>query len=271
MSLFNLDRFRFEKKVKLEKSPPSLSSSQDEATATTSSSLDAVEKDTSLSPSSEDNVTTVGREDENATDHSSRPATPASDVSEKTDDSSVPETPEAKRTTRFSFFKYRRDVIELSSESEEEEPPKYSHVKQRTAPRKDVIIINGPLRHSNATKEEEEEEEEDLNYCKLQTLKELFPQKSDEELLQLIESSATMDEAIAAGLKQVEEENGSRKRKIGESSGDGPEDNDDQSAKKKKLDPLQSPENQWEKRENLVSKLHKEFPSLDKEKRIRIV
>lgn len=31
----------------------------------------------------------------------------------------------------------------------------------------------------------EEEEEEDLNYCKLQTLKELFPQKSDQALLKV--------------------------------------------------------------------------------------
>lgn len=31
----------------------------------------------------------------------------------------------------------------------------------------------------------EEEEEEDLNYCKLQTLKELFPQKSDQALLEV--------------------------------------------------------------------------------------
>lgn len=83
MSLFNLDRFRFEKKEKLEEKSPSLSTNQDEATATTSS-FDDVEKDTSLSPASEDDVTAVGREDDNATDHSSRPATPASDVSEKT-------------------------------------------------------------------------------------------------------------------------------------------------------------------------------------------
>ncbi|XP_078250692.1 SWI/SNF-related matrix-associated actin-dependent regulator of chromatin subfamily A containing DEAD/H box 1 isoform X2 [Pogona vitticeps] len=280
MSFFNLDRFRFEKKAKLEGKNPCLSASQDDATATTSSSLDTVEKNTSLSSSSEDNVTTVGREDDKATDCSSRPATPASDVSEKTDDSSVPETPEAKRTTQLSYFKYRRDVIELSSESEDEEPSKYSHAKQHPAPRKDVIVIsepsesddddeppklhrNGPAHLSNATKEEEEDE--DLNYCKLQTLKELFPQKSDQDLLQLIESTATMDEAIAAGLKRNEEEGGSRKRKLEEGSADSPEENDDQSPKKKKLDPLQSPENQWEKREHLVSKLHKEFPSLDKE------
>lgn len=41
---------------------------------------------------------------------------------------------------------------------------------------------NSPAEMSEST---EEEEEEDLNYCKLQTLKELFPQKSDQALLEV--------------------------------------------------------------------------------------
>ncbi|KAJ6655410.1 hypothetical protein lerEdw1_005407 [Lerista edwardsae] len=281
MSLFNLDRFRFEKKSKTEDVPsPSIPTDEEEAAA--SASLDAVVKDTTLPPSaSEDHAATAGEEDDDdVTDHSSRPVTPVSAVSDKTDDSSVPETPEASRPKNLTHFKFRREVIELSSSSDEEEVPlKNSHTKQSIAPNKDVIIIsepsdseqgedesvhrNGPAQSSNAV-EEEEEEEEDLNDCKLQTLKELFPQKSDQELLQLIESTDTMDEAIAAGLK-LAEEGGSKKRKLEESARDDSEDNDDQSLKKKRLDPLQSPENQWEKREHLVSKLHKEFPSLDKE------
>ncbi|XP_034968172.1 SWI/SNF-related matrix-associated actin-dependent regulator of chromatin subfamily A containing DEAD/H box 1 isoform X1 [Zootoca vivipara] len=274
MSLLNLDRFRFGRKtcVAEESAPsPGLSADQEEASST---SLDAVDKDTTCSSPSKDGAASVGEENDSVPDHISKPASPASDVSEKTDDSSVPETPEAKRTTQSSFFKCQKDVIELSSESEEEEvAPKYSRLKQFAAPRKDVIVISEPSeseededKPSKSVKEdeEEEEEEEDLNYCKLQTLKELFPQKSDEELLLLIASTATMDEAIAAGLK-LNEEGSSRKRKLEESTNDGTEDEDDQNTKKKRLDPLQTPENQWEKRENLVCKLHKEFPSLDKE------
>ncbi|XP_054846387.1 SWI/SNF-related matrix-associated actin-dependent regulator of chromatin subfamily A containing DEAD/H box 1 isoform X2 [Eublepharis macularius] len=288
MSLFNLDRFRFEKKTRTEEqndSSPSLPTSEEEIDAT-APSLDTAAEDTIALPSaSEDNVT-IGREDDDATDHSSRPATPASDVTEKTDDSSVPETPEIKRTRTLSHFKYRKDVIELSSDSEEEETvavasPNHSQAKQSPAPRKDVIIIsetsdaeqsedetskcidrNGPSQSSDAL--DGEDEEEDLNECKLQTLKELFPQKSDQELLQLIASTDTMDGAIAAGLKLFEE-GGSRKRKLEESVREDATEIDDQSTKKKKLDPLESPENQWEERENLVCKLHKEFPSLDKE------
>ncbi|KAM6440184.1 SWI/SNF-related matrix-associated actin-dependent regulator of chromatin subfamily A containing DEAD/H box 1 isoform 1-T3 [Liasis olivaceus] len=276
MNLFNLDRFRFEKKTKIEgQNAPSSDSPADQKAP---AAFNTVKKNSTSPPPSEDHSAIVGGEDDN--DHSSGPTSPASDVSEKTDDSSIPETPESKRTVQSTYFKYRKDVIELSSESEGEEiPTKYNNAKQPTVSRKDVIVIsepsdeesenessqslhkNGPTEMSDAT---EEEEEEDLNYCKLQTLKELFPQKSDQELLELIESTDTMDEAIAAGLKLFEE-GGSRKRKLEEGAVGGPEDKDDQSAKKKRLDPLQNPENQWEKRENLVSKLHKEFPSLDKE------
>nr|XP_056711454.1 SWI/SNF-related matrix-associated actin-dependent regulator of chromatin subfamily A containing DEAD/H box 1 [Euleptes europaea] len=288
MSLFNLDRFRFEKKTRTEEpnaSSPSLPTSEEDTalpSASKDTALPSASEHIALPSASEDNdVTVVDKEEEDVTDHSSRPATPASDVSEKTDDSSVPETPEAKRTTKLSHFKYRKDVIELSSDSEEEAPPKLSLAKQFPAPKKDVIVIsepsdteqsegeqskcikiNGPSQSSKAL--EEEEEEEDLNECKLQTLKELFPQNSDQELLQLITSNDTMDGAIAAGLKLFEE-GGSRKRKLEESAKDNAAEIEDQSTKKKKLDPLENPENQWEKRENLVSKLHKEFPSLDKE------
>lgn len=268
MSLLNLQRFRFEKKKSTEEEDVS-SADEEEPSA----SLAAVTKDPALpSSASKDCAVVVEEEDDELTDHSSRSASPVSAVSDKTEDSSVPETPEAKRNTKLNYFKYRKDIIELSSsESEEEEevPSKNSN----TAPKKDVIIISEPSDseqseekpvHRNGPVKSSNDAEEDLNDCKLQTLKELFPQKNDQELLKLIESTDTMDEAIAAGLK-LNEEGGSKKRKLEESGRGDPEDNDDQSLKKKKLDPLQSPENQWGKREHLVSKLHKEFPSLDKE------
>ncbi|XP_015671176.1 SWI/SNF-related matrix-associated actin-dependent regulator of chromatin subfamily A containing DEAD/H box 1 [Protobothrops mucrosquamatus] len=266
MNLFNLDRFRFEKRTNVEgQDDPSSDSPEDQKAPT-------------IPSPSEDQATIVGREDDD--DHTNEPTSPASDVSEETDDSSIPETPEAKRTVQSKYFKFRKDVIELSSESEDEEVRvKYNNTKQASVSRRDVIIIsepsddesenessqslhkNGPAKMSDDT---EEEEEEDLNYCKLQTLKELFPQKSDQELLKLIESTNTMDEAIAAGLK-LPDEGESRKRKLDEDAMNHSEDKDDQSAKKKRLDPLQNPENQWKKHDNLVNKFHKEFPNLDKE------
>ncbi|XP_013926370.1 PREDICTED: SWI/SNF-related matrix-associated actin-dependent regulator of chromatin subfamily A containing DEAD/H box 1, partial [Thamnophis sirtalis] len=277
MSLFNLDRFRFEKRANIEgQNAPSSDSPEDQKEPTVFST---VRKDSTVPSPSEDHATTVGGEDDD--DHTIGPTSPASDVSEETDDSSIPETPEAKRTVQSKYFKYKKDVIELSSESEDEEVRgTCKNKKQSSVSRRDVIIIsepsddesenessqslhkNSPAEMSDAT--EEEEEEEDLNYCKLQTLKELFPQKSDQELLKLIESTNTMDEAIAAGLKLFDE-GGSRKRKLEDGEMNNSEDKDDQSAKKKRLEPLQDPENEGGKHEHLVSKLHKEFPSLDKE------
>lgn len=83
MSLFNLDRFRFEKKTRIEEDDaPSPSLPISEEVNAISASSDGVTEDTSLPSASEGND--VVREDDDVTDHSSGPATPASDVSEKT-------------------------------------------------------------------------------------------------------------------------------------------------------------------------------------------
>ncbi|ETE69673.1 SWI/SNF-related matrix-associated actin-dependent regulator of chromatin subfamily A containing DEAD/H box 1, partial [Ophiophagus hannah] len=273
MNLFNLDRFRFEKRTNVEgQNAPSSDSPEDQKEPI---DFNTVRKNSTIPSSSEDHAATVGREDDD--DHTSGPTSPASDVTEETDDSSIPETPEAKRTVQSKYFKYKKDVIELSSESEDEVQRKSKNTKQSSVSRRDVIIISepsgdesenessqSPHKNSPAEMSDSTEEEEDLNYCKLQTLKELFPQKSDQALLELIESTNTMDEAIAAGLKLFDE--GSRKRKLEEDAmNDSTDKDDDQSAKKKRLDPLQNLENEGGNHENLVSKLHKEFPSLHKE------
>lgn len=59
------------------------------------------------------------------------------------DDSSIPETPEAKRTVLSKYFKSKKDVIELSSESDDEEEVqgKCKNTKQSSVSRKDVIIM----------------------------------------------------------------------------------------------------------------------------------
>ncbi|XP_070614106.1 SWI/SNF-related matrix-associated actin-dependent regulator of chromatin subfamily A containing DEAD/H box 1 [Erythrolamprus reginae] len=274
MSFFNLDRFRFEKKTNVEgQDDPSPNSPEDEKEP---AAFNTVSKNSAIPSPSEDRAATPGRED----DHhlTSGPPSPASEVSEETDDSSVPETPEAKRTVHSKYFKYKKDVIELSSESEDEVRGKGKTTKQPSASRRDVIIISEPSDDESETKSSQSlhrrspaemsdaTEEEDLNYCKLQTLKELFPQQSDQTLLKLIESTNTMDEAIAAGLKLFDE--GTRKRKLEEGTrndSENKEDQSDQNAKKMRLDPLQNPENDEEKHEHLVSNLHKEFPNLLKE------
>lgn len=84
MSSFNFDRFRFEKKTKTDdEDAPSPSLPTSEEVDATSASLDDANEDTPLPSALEDNDVTVDKEDY-VTDHSSRPGTPASDVSEKT-------------------------------------------------------------------------------------------------------------------------------------------------------------------------------------------
>ncbi|XP_034626951.1 SWI/SNF-related matrix-associated actin-dependent regulator of chromatin subfamily A containing DEAD/H box 1 isoform X1 [Trachemys scripta elegans] len=269
MSLFNLDRFRFEKKAKKveqENPPPS---------------LPITEITAAPSPAAADNAAGGGGGDDEVTDDSSRPDTPRSDVTEKTEDSSVPETPEAERTKNSSSFKNRRGIqfIDVSSDSEDQGPPNCSSTKQDTVPMSEVIVISEQSDDEEAedvpptftyTNDADQlpdmDEEEDIRDAKLQTLKELFPQRSDQELLQLIESTSTMDEAIAAGLK-FNDEAASRKRKLSQSPTNNSEDSGDQISKKQRTNSLEGEESQkeWEKQEALVKKLQNKFPSLDKE------
>uniref|UniRef100_A0A452H953 DNA helicase n=1 Tax=Gopherus agassizii TaxID=38772 RepID=A0A452H953_9SAUR len=266
MSLFNLDRFRFEKKAKKveqENPPPPLPIAEIPA-----------------APSAAAADSAAGGDDE-VTDDSSRPDTPTSDVTEKTEDSSVPETPEAERTKNLSYFKNRRGIqfIDVSSDSEDQGPPNCSSTKQDSVSMSEVIVISEQsddeeaedvppiFTYTNVADQlPDMDEEEDIRDAKLQTLKELFPQRSDQELLQLIESTSTMDEAIAAGLK-FNDEAASRKRKLSQSPTNNSEDNGDQISKKQKTNSLEGEESQkeWEKQETLVKKLQNKFPSLDKE------
>jgi len=59
--------------------------------------------------------------------------------------SAIPETPEAKRTRKESYFKHRRGVqfIDVSSDSEDEEPRNFSAVKENWAPRRNVVVMYG--------------------------------------------------------------------------------------------------------------------------------
>ncbi|KAM9258688.1 SWI/SNF-related matrix-associated actin-dependent regulator of chromatin subfamily A containing DEAD/H box 1 [Cariama cristata] len=262
MSLYNLDRFRFERKRKI---------AEQETVSPSAARVQAA------------NSTAAGRaargDEDEATGDSNRPDTPASDVIEITGYSAVPESPEVKRTRRQYYFKHRRGVrfLDVSSDSEDEEPRKLTAAKENRAPRRHAVVISDD-------DEEPEDElpqlayvnggdqlpavkngvEEDIRDAKLQALKELFPQRSDQELLQLIASTRTMDEAVAAALK-FSDEAPSRKRKL-ESSPTNCK-NGNEVTKKPKTNYLDEsePQRQWERQEVLVKKLQNTFPGLDKE------
>ncbi|XP_019381861.1 PREDICTED: SWI/SNF-related matrix-associated actin-dependent regulator of chromatin subfamily A containing DEAD/H box 1 isoform X2 [Gavialis gangeticus] len=266
MSQFNLDRFRFEKRSQVgeqENLPSPLPAAQPPA------AFDAAASNGG-----------GGEEDNEVTDDSSRPDTPASDETEKTEDSSVPETPEVEKTTKLSHFKNRRNLqyIDVSSDSEDQDSQNCCATKRDNVLQRDVIVISEQsedeqpqdevptLTYANGTDQSQNMEEEDIIDAKLQTLKELFPQRNDQELLQLIKSTRTMDEAIAAALTHSDEA-ASRKRKLEQSPRENSDDDDDddQIAKKQKADSEGSAsQKEWEKQEILVKKLQNEFPGLDK-------
>ncbi|KFP90087.1 SWI/SNF-related matrix-associated actin-dependent regulator of chromatin subfamily A containing DEAD/H box 1, partial [Apaloderma vittatum] len=217
--------------------------------------------------------------------------------------SPIPETPEAKRMRKQSYFKRRRGVqfLDVSSDSEDEEPRNFSAAKENRAPRRDVIVISEQSEDDEQTEDElpqlayvnggdqlppvKKDVEEDMRDAKLQTLKERFPQRSDQELLQVIMLSHTMDEAVAADLK-FSDDAASRKRKL-DGSPTNCKDRNEQVTKKPKsyyvstvffslsvvkevglpesVDDSGDPQRQWERQEMLVNKLQNTFPGLDKE------
>ncbi|XP_026703418.1 SWI/SNF-related matrix-associated actin-dependent regulator of chromatin subfamily A containing DEAD/H box 1 isoform X2 [Athene cunicularia] len=266
MSLYNLDRFRFERKNK----------NAEQETVSPSAAQVQVANSTAAGGA-------AGGDEDEATDDSNRPDTPTSNVTEITEYSAIPETPEDKRMRKQSYFKHRRGVqfLDVSSDSEDEEPRNFSAAKENRVPRRDVVVISDQSDDDEQPEDElsqlayvnggdqlpavKKGVEEDIRDAKLQTLKELFPQRSDQELLQLIESACTMDEAIAAGLK-FNDEAASRKRKL-EVSPTNCKTRNEQVTKKPKANYLDEsePQRQWERQEMLVKKLQNTFPGLDKE------
>ncbi|KAM7052233.1 SWI/SNF-related matrix-associated actin-dependent regulator of chromatin subfamily A containing DEAD/H box 1 [Acridotheres tristis] len=267
MSLYNLDRFRFERKGKgkgSEQEPPSPTAACAEA------------------PEAAAAVGASGGDEEEGADDSSRPDTPASDASERTEHSTIPETPEVQRTMKDSYFKRQRGVQFLDvSDSEDEEPRNVGAAKETRAPRREVAVISELSNDDDQSEEEmpqlrlvnggeqqpavKEDVEEDTRDSKLQTMRERFPQRSDQEILKLIESACTMDEAQADGLK-LNDKAASGKRKLRDSPTNCKTKNE-RVAKKSRASYLDDskPRRQWERQEMLVKKLQATFPGLDKE------
>ncbi|XP_053317562.1 SWI/SNF-related matrix-associated actin-dependent regulator of chromatin subfamily A containing DEAD/H box 1 [Spea bombifrons] len=218
----------------------------------------------------------------------SRPTTPVSEQDYKAE-TSIPETPEAKRQS-MSFIKKSKGVNFLESDSEIEENTQGSSSTQRGShttrenglsdcvtdseedePNVKSSAANKPSEIKDRTKDDN-----------LQKLKEIFPQRTDDELLQLIESTSTLDGAVAAGVVLFDDK-ASRKRKLDETpGGSSHERQNGHAAKKTKSVSLEGDvysscqlsksdndsslsEDDWEKQEARVRRLQKHFPDLDKE------
>ncbi|XP_067992869.1 SWI/SNF-related matrix-associated actin-dependent regulator of chromatin subfamily A containing DEAD/H box 1 isoform X1 [Melanerpes formicivorus] len=263
MSLYNLDRFRFERKTKSSEQEPVPPSAAQGQAATYAAAEGAA----------------GGDEDEAADDSNG----PASDATEITGHSAIPETPEAKRTKKECYFKPQKRVrfLGVSSDSDDEPPRNRRPARGKRTPRRNAVVMSEQSSSSSDSEDElsdlayenggaqlpegKRDVEDDIRDAKLQTLKELFPQRSDKDLLQLVESSRTMDEAIAACLK-ISNEAASCKRKLKDSPTNG-KDQTEHVKKRPKTDYLDEsdPQRQWERQEVLVKKLQNTFPGLDKE------
>ncbi|XP_048467738.1 SWI/SNF-related matrix-associated actin-dependent regulator of chromatin subfamily A containing DEAD/H box 1-like [Rhincodon typus] len=131
----------------------------------------------------------------------------------------VPETPEGKQSNFLSYFRRKeKGVLFLDSESETEETCKKNLSCQAVNGRPDGCIqkLNNPVDFSSGEDEQLSPKENgsfldssgsshsvdmgDSIASKVQKLTEIFPNRTDAELLQIIESTSTLDGAVAAGL-----------------------------------------------------------------------
>ncbi|CAN2388967.1 SWI SNF-related [Pristimantis euphronides] len=236
MSTFNLDRFRFDK----------------------------------------NKVDQVSSENEGP----SRPSTPKSDLEDKTV-TCIPETPEYKTINNVSLFEKSKGVNFIDSDSEDHEnKPSFSSTHRKVHPRQENGFSESPTGSedecpSKKTTENVTHSKNETENERMQRLKEIFPQRTNEELSQLIESTDSLEEAVAAGIAQSEETASSRKRKLEESPKGYSKQQDDcerQAAKKNKSDSFavddsssSEDEDEYEKQEASLRKLLKHFPDLDKE------
>nr|BBE38017.1 SWI/SNF-related, matrix-associated actin-dependent regulator of chromatin, subfamily a, containing DEAD/H box 1, isoform a [Xenopus laevis] len=212
---------------------------------------------------------------------SSRPSTPVSHLEENV--TSIPETPEAKRTSTPSLFKKDKGVGFMDSDSENEDHQSKSILGSthwKSHPREengtsDSVTDDSADEYLQVKRPpaSTSQEMDGSKYKKLQSLKEIFPKQNNEELLQLIESTSTLDGAVAAGVVLFNKKGSSRKRKLDEVPKDSSPVHkgiNGQATKKTKIaapseDDSSLSEDDWEKQEASVKKLQRHFPDLDKE------
>lgn len=200
----------------------------------------------------------------------------------------IPETPEGKQKHILSHFKRNgngKGVLFLESESENEDLPKNSSscsemngkIKDRTekingavdVPSDSVLTeANGSSLDCSDTFQISTDTVISTD-TKLQKLREIFPSRSVDELMQVIESTSTLDAAIAIII--FREQATPRKRKLSTLENNSSDESDDLpisiATKKKKTNRLESQDSieDYEKKDSLLRKLHNKFPGLDKE------
>ncbi|XP_078259333.1 SWI/SNF-related matrix-associated actin-dependent regulator of chromatin subfamily A containing DEAD/H box 1-like [Rhinoraja longicauda] len=202
----------------------------------------------------------------------------------------IPETPEGKQKHILSHFKRNgngKGVLFLDSEPENEDLPKNSssYSEMNGKPKDSIEKINGAvdipsenvLPEANGSSLDCSDSSQIgtdtviSTDTKLQKLREIFPSRTADELMQVIESTSTLDGAIASGLILFREDATPWKRKLDTLENNSSDESDDFpisfAAKKKKTNRLESQDSieDYEKKDFLLRKLHNKFPGLDKE------
>ncbi|XP_066568320.1 SWI/SNF-related matrix-associated actin-dependent regulator of chromatin subfamily A containing DEAD/H box 1A [Amia ocellicauda] len=202
-------------------------------------------------------------------EESSRSESPDSEKENKTD-TVVPETPEPKRPSSLNRIK-GVEFIDSDSELDDILPAdSKASCKNKNAPVKGRSLVLQRKDSDAETPQNSDLEDGETSEDRLEKLKEIFPQKTNQQLLEVINNTSTLDGAVASCLVLFGDEDNMRKRKKKESSNRGSEDSEEiQPSKKKKTTPSDSEESEseqeWEKQEATVKKLQRKFPDLDKE------
>ncbi|XP_018603706.1 SWI/SNF-related matrix-associated actin-dependent regulator of chromatin subfamily A containing DEAD/H box 1b isoform X1 [Scleropages formosus] len=179
----------------------------------------------------------------------------------------VPETPELKRPPGLTLRRVA-DCVVLDSDSDS-----------------DVEVLGASMMasgRSGTTLEarsgavmvvsDEEESGDEETERKLEKLQELFPETERNQLLEVIKSTSTLDGAVATCTLRFKGDSSYSNRKRKPSRSDcGSQDKDDGDGNKKRRDSVtddsevEGPEPSWKNQEDMVRRLQRKFPSLDKE------
>ncbi|KAK6312749.1 hypothetical protein J4Q44_G00160960 [Coregonus suidteri] len=105
---------------------------------------------------------------------------------------------------------------------------------------------------------------------RLDKLQEIFPKRNRKELLEVIESTSTLDGAVASCLMMFGDKDSMRKRKPDGSSSCQDRDGVQQPSKRRRTSLAEDSEEEgaepsWERQEAMVRKLQRKFPDQDKE------
>lgn len=127
-----------------------------------------------------------------------------------------------------------------------------------------------PIEKTSRSVKSQEDDDNELEE-KINTLQEMFPQLARKELLEVIESTSTIDGAVAVCLlRHGDKEDKGKKRKQDESSTTDVQESHPSKKRKSsavcyKEEEEEVNEPSWEKQEAMVRRLQKKFPDLDKE------